>query len=96
MARSSASASRSSLFGSFTTATESPKTIVGKPFVVRDETDPGQVLGCEWFRARGGCCRYYTTGRSEGEYCSTCVLRPAESRDKRLHDYVRGKLLASA
>ena len=64
--------------------------------VVRDEADPQQVLGCEWFRARGGCCRYYTTGKSAGEYCSTCVLRPAESRDKRLHDYVRGKLLASA
>lgn len=64
--------------------------------VVRDEADPQQVLGCEWFRARGGCCRYYTTGKSEGEYCSTCVLRPVESRDKRLHDYVRDKLLASA
>ena len=25
--------------------------------VVRDEADPQQVLGCEWFRARGGCCR---------------------------------------
>lgn len=64
--------------------------------VVRDAADPSRILGCEWFRARGGCCRYYTTGKSAGEYCSTCVLRPAESRDKRLHDYVRGKLLASA
>lgn len=64
--------------------------------VVRDEADPGQVLACEWFRARGGGCRYYTTEESSGEYCSTCVLRPAESRQQRLHDYVKGKLQATA
>jgi hypothetical protein len=60
--------------------------------VVRDETDPERILGCEWFRARGGCCRYYTTAESAGEYCTTCVLRPTASRDQRLHDHLKAKL----
>ncbi|MBQ2260947.1 MAG: (2Fe-2S)-binding protein [Loktanella sp.] len=29
----------------------------------------------ETFRERAGCCRYYTTPRSDGEYCATCIHR---------------------
>lgn len=62
--------------------------------VVADENNPGKPLACEWFRSRGGCCRYYTTEAAEGDWCTSCVLRPAESQRQLLHDYVKRKALA--
>ncbi|WP_349369051.1 hypothetical protein [Salinarimonas sp.] len=44
----------------------------------------------ETFRERAGCCRYYTTARSEGAYCGTCVLR----KDRR--DFLRKTMIRHA
>lgn len=51
--------------------------------VPADQSPTGKVLG-DWFRIRGGCCRYYTA--DGGGYCGTCVLR--EDHEERLRAYL--------
>lgn len=48
------------------------------------------------FRARGGCCRYYTVSKTGKDYCSTCVLRKPEDRDARLLAYMQQKYAKAA
>lgn len=46
---------------------------------------PGQPIR-RTFRARGGCCRYYTA--DSGHLCSTCVLVKPVERDDRLRQHL--------
>lgn len=53
---------------------------------LRDKAVPEKILAKQHFRARGGCCRYYTS--EAATYCSTCVLLPNAQRDERLGNYL--------
>jgi hypothetical protein len=49
--------------------------------------DKQRPIGSWTFRARGGCCRYYTV--VEGALCSTCVLKKPKTRDAELLETMR-------
>ncbi|MFY0665001.1 MAG: (2Fe-2S)-binding protein [Natronospirillum sp.] len=53
--------------------------------VAAEDSPTQQPLG-NWFRARGGCCRYYTL---EGkDYCTSCVHVSEDERRERLTRYL--------
>ena len=58
-----------------------------------DESPTGAAIS-DTFRERAGCCRYYTTARSEGTYCSTCIHRKDRAERLRLALLHRARLAA--
>lgn len=59
-------------------------------FDIELSDEAGRALGAWTFRARGGCCRYYTL--EGGTVCTTCVLKPAHERDAELRAAIRRQL----
>ncbi|WP_246564427.1 (2Fe-2S)-binding protein [Ancylobacter sonchi] len=58
--------------------------------VIRDEASPRRIIARRNFRARGGCCRFYTA--PGGSYCSTCVLVAPHERRRRIEAQMRHRL----
>jgi hypothetical protein len=55
-----------------------------------DPKCPGRTLLTRTFRARGGCCRWYTS--KQGKLCTTCVLRSDADRRVVIEDNLRRRL----
>ncbi|WP_421853223.1 (2Fe-2S)-binding protein [Marinomonas sp.] len=57
-----------------------------KEYSVDAASSPTGLYLNDWFRVRGGCCRYYTL--SGGEYCSTCIHLAEGEREERLKKHI--------
>ncbi|WAC26642.1 ferric iron reductase [Ancylobacter sp. SL191] len=55
-----------------------------------DDAPPREVLARRTFRARGGCCRFYTA--PGGSLCTSCVLVKPEDRRQRIEARMRAEL----